>query len=65
MDKQNRQASNKFQDLSDTELQIIFMLRSLKVLDKMEIKYSKAGELMWQRIVTERGAFHFDVDSEP
>lgn len=62
MDKPNKQASNSFEDLNPTELKIIFMLRRLELFDKLEFKYSKQGELLWQLIKTDRGSYEFNDD---
>lgn len=48
-------------NLTDTEVQIIFMLRKLKLFDKMEIKYSKQGELDWQLTECHRGKYQIDI----
>lgn len=44
-------------DLSDCELQILAMIRGLKLFDRLEIKYSKQGELNWQLTESYRGVY--------
>jgi hypothetical protein len=48
-------------DLNDAEVQIIFMIRALKLFDKLEIKYSKVGELDWQLTQSHRGKYEIDI----
>ena len=43
--------------LKDAEVKIIVMIRSLRLFDKMEIKYSKQGELNWQLTKSDRGVY--------
>ncbi len=54
---QNKQALNS-KDLNDAEIKIIFMLRNMELFDKIEIKYSKRGELQWQLVKTNRGVYN-------
>jgi hypothetical protein len=49
-------------DLSDAEVQIIYIIRNLKLFDKMEIKFAKQGELLWQLTTSSRGTF--DIDNQ-
>lgn len=51
-------------NLNDSEIQIIFMLRKLNLFDKLEIKYSKRGELQWQLTETNRGVYNILLDPE-
>lgn len=49
-------------DLSDAEVQIIYIIRNLKLFDKLEIKFAKQGELLWQLTTSSRGTF--DIDNQ-
>lgn len=48
-------------DLTDVEIQIIYMIRKLELFDKLEIKYAKRGELQWQLVKSFRGEYNIDV----
>lgn len=48
-------------DLNDVEIQIIYMIRTMKLFDKVEIKYSKAGQLDWQLTQCHRGSYEIDI----
>lgn len=50
-------------DFSPSEVQIIFLIRKLRLFDKVEIKYAKKGELMWQTTNTDRGCVPFDPEN--
>lgn len=50
-------------DLNDVEIQLVFMIRNLKLFDKLEIKYSKQGELDWQLTECHRGRYEIDIKS--
>lgn len=43
--------------LTATERKILVLIRDMQLFDKVEIKYSKQGELMWQTIKTQRGTY--------
>ena len=47
-----------------TEEKILQMIRSMDLFDKVEIKYSKQGELMWTLTRTNRGVYYVDLRSE-
>ena len=50
--------------VSDTESKILALIRSMELFDKVEIKYSKQGELMWQMTKTHRGTYMVDLREE-
>lgn len=47
--------------VSPTEEKILALIRSMALFDKVEIKYSKQGELMWQLTKTHRGTYLIDI----
>ena len=63
MQKLNKPALNNDQvQLTDTEIKLLFTLRHMKLFDKLEIKYAKQGEIMWQLIETHRGTYDFSAE---
>ena len=46
--------------VNSTESKILALIRSMDLFDKVEIKYSKQGELMWQLTKTHRGTYQLD-----
>ena len=50
--------------MSDTESKILALIRSMDLFDKVEIKYSKQGELMWQITKTHRGSYQIGLQEE-
>lgn len=50
--------------MTETEAKIIVLIRSMELFDKVEIKYSKQGELMWQLTKTHRGTYDIPLHKE-
>lgn len=50
--------------VSPTESKILALIRAMQLFDKVEIKYSKQGELMWQLTKTHRGTYVVDLPGE-
>ena len=55
---------NEKNDLNATEQSIINALRRLRLFDKVEISYSKAGELRWQITKVDRGTYTWLTDND-
>jgi hypothetical protein len=55
---------NEKNDLNATEQCIINALRRLRLFDKVEISYSKTGELRWQITKVDRGTYTWLTDND-
>lgn len=50
--------------VTETEAKILALIRCMELFDKVEIKYSKQGELMWQLTKTHRGVYVVDLQDK-
>jgi hypothetical protein len=50
-------------DLTDTEIKLLYVIRNLRLFDALEIKYAKRGELMWELTQKDRGTYQIVVDN--
>jgi hypothetical protein len=53
-----------FNNITDTEVKILYLIRRLKLFDSVEIKYSKQGELQWILTSKDKGVFDFTGHTE-
>jgi hypothetical protein len=47
-----------------TEQSIIKMVRRMRLFDKIEISYSKTGELNWKLTRSDKGAYTYLTDND-
>ena len=45
-------------ELTESEIGILSMVRTMQLYDKVEIKYSKRGEIQWQLTQSKRGVYN-------
>lgn len=50
--------------VSQTEKNILDMIRSLDLFDSIEIKYSKQGELLWTLTKKQRGIYNINLHAD-